>query len=108
MKNNETTNASRIEEIEDFLNKQRDTLLVSQQRVIKFLTTELEKSHKFSIALIIALGISVPLNLLTWLWMVFFFILTNRFVDAMLTLASTVGRLPYTLDITKGKQWITQ
>ena len=67
MKNNETTNASRIEELEDFLNKQRDTLLVSQQRVIKFLTTELEKSHKFSIALIIALGISVPLNLLTWL-----------------------------------------
>ena len=67
MKNNETTNASRIEEIEAFLNKQRDTLLVSQQRVIKFITTELEKSHKFSIALIIALGISVSLNLLTWL-----------------------------------------
>ena len=67
MKNNETTNASRIEEIEAFLNKQRDTLLVSQQRVIKFITTELEKSHKFSIALIIALGVSVSLNLLTWL-----------------------------------------
>ena len=67
MKNNETTNASRIEEIEAFLNKQRDTLLVSQQIVIKFITTELEKSHKFSIALIIALGISVSLNLITWL-----------------------------------------
>ena len=67
MKNNETTNASRIEEIEAFLNKQRDTLLVSQQRAIEFLTTELEKSSKFSIALIIALGISVSLNLLTWL-----------------------------------------
>ena len=67
MKNNETTNASRIEEVEAFLNKQRDTLLVSQQRAIEFLTTELEKSHKFSIALIIALGISVSLNLLHWL-----------------------------------------
>ena len=30
MKNNETTNASRIEEIEAFLNKQRDYLLEKQ------------------------------------------------------------------------------
>ena len=67
MKNNETASTSRTEEIEAFLNKQRDTLLVSQQRVIKFLSAELEKNHKFSIALIIALGISVSLNLLTWL-----------------------------------------
>ena len=67
MKNNETTNASRIEEVEDFLNKQRDYLLEKQSVHIKFLTTELEKSHKFSIALIIALGISVSLNLHHWL-----------------------------------------
>ena len=67
MKNNETTNASRIEELEDFLNKQRDYLLEKQSVHIKLLTTELEKSHKFSIALIIALGISVSLNLLHWL-----------------------------------------
>ena len=67
MKNNETTITSRIEELEDFLNKQRDYLLEKQSVHINFLTTELEKSHKFSIALIIALGISVSLNLLTWL-----------------------------------------
>ena len=73
MKNNEITNASRIEELEDFQNKQRDTLLLNQQRVIKFLSAELEKNHKFSIALIIALGISVSLNLLHWLWMLYFF-----------------------------------
>lgn len=66
-KNNETTNASRIEEVEAFLNKQIDYLLEKQSIHIKFLTTELEKSHKFSIALIIALGISVSLNLLHWL-----------------------------------------
>ena len=63
MKNNETTNASRIEEVEDFLNKQRDYLLGKQSVHIKLLTTELEKSNNFSIAL----GISVSLNLLTWL-----------------------------------------
>ena len=34
---------------------------------------------------------------------IFFFILTNRFVDAMLTLASTVGHWS-TLNTTKGKQ----
>ena len=67
MKNKETTNASRIEEVEAFLNKQIDYLLEKQSIHIKFLTTELEKNHKFSIALIIALGISVSLNLLTWL-----------------------------------------
>ena len=68
MKNKETTNASRIEEIEAFLNKQRDYLLEEKQSIhIKFLTTELEKNHKFSIALIIALGISVSLNFLHWL-----------------------------------------
>ena len=67
MKNNETTNASRIEEIEDFLNKQRDYLLEKQSIHIKFLTNELEKSHKFSIVLIIALGISASLNIITWL-----------------------------------------
>lgn len=67
MKNNETTNASRIEEIEDSINKQRDYLLEKQSVHIKFITTELEKSHKFSVALIIALGISVSLNLITWL-----------------------------------------
>ena len=67
MKNNETTNASRIEELEDFLNKQRDYLLEKQSVHIEFLATELEKSHKFSIALIIALGISVSLNLHHWL-----------------------------------------
>ena len=67
MKNNETTNASRVKELEDFLNKQRDYLLEKQSVHIKFLTTELEKNHKFSIALIIALGISVSLNLCTWL-----------------------------------------
>ena len=67
MKSNETTIISRIEEIEDFINKQRDYLLEKQSVHIEFLTTELEKSHKFSIALIIALGISVSLNLITWL-----------------------------------------
>ena len=67
MKNNETTITSRVKELEDFLNKQRDYLLEKQSVHIKLLTTELEKSHKFSIALIIALGISVSLNLLTWL-----------------------------------------
>ena len=67
MKNNETTNASRIEELEAFINKQRDYLLEKQSVHINLLTAELEKSHKFSIALIIALGISVSLNLLTWL-----------------------------------------
>ena len=67
MKNNETTITSRVKELEDFLNKQRDYLLEKQSVHIKFLTTELEKSHKFSIALIIALGISASLNLLTWL-----------------------------------------
>ena len=67
MKNNETTIISRIEEIEDFLNKKRDYLLEKQSVHIELLTTELEKSNKFSIALIIALGISVSLNLLTWL-----------------------------------------
>ena len=67
MKNNETTITSRIEEVEDFLNKQRDYLLERQQVHIKFLATELEKSHKFSIALIISLGISVSLNFITWL-----------------------------------------
>ena len=67
MKNNETTITSRVKELEDFLNKQRDYLLEKQQVHIKFLATELEKSHKFSIALIIALGISVSLNLRTWL-----------------------------------------
>ena len=67
MKNNETTNASRVKELEDFLNKQRDYLLEKQSVHIKFITTELEKSLKFSVALIIALGISVSLNLLTWL-----------------------------------------
>lgn len=67
MKNNETTITSKIEEIEAFLNKQRDYLLEKQSVHIKFITTELEKSHKFSIALIIALGISVSLNLLHWL-----------------------------------------
>ena len=67
MKNNETTITSRVKELEDFLNKQRDYLLEKQSIHIKFLTTELENSHKFSIALIIALGISVSLNLLHWL-----------------------------------------
>ena len=67
MKNNETTITSRVKELEDFLSKQRDYLLEKQSVHIKFLTTELEKSHKFSIALIIALGISVSLNLLAWL-----------------------------------------
>ena len=67
MKNNETTITSRVKELEDFLNKQRDYLLEKQSVHIKFLTTELEKNHKFSIALIIALGISVSLNLLHWL-----------------------------------------
>ena len=67
MKNNETTITSRIEEIEAFLNKQRDYLLEKQSVHIEFLTTELEKSHKFSIALIIALGISVSLNFPHWL-----------------------------------------
>ena len=67
MKNNETTITSRVKELEDFLNKQRDYLLEKQSVHIKFLTTELEKSHKFSIALIVALGISVSLNLLHWL-----------------------------------------
>lgn len=64
MKNNETTITSRVKELEDFLNKQRDYLLEKQSIHIKFLTTELEKSHKFSIALIIALGISVSFNFL--------------------------------------------
>ena len=73
MKNNQTTITSRIEELEDILNKQRNYLLEKQSVHIKFLTTELEKSHKFSVALIIALGISVSLNLLHWLWMLFFF-----------------------------------
>ena len=67
MKNNETTIISRVKELEDFLNKQRDYLLEKQSVHIKFITTELEKSHKFYIALIIALGISVSLNFLTWL-----------------------------------------
>ena len=67
MKNNETTITSRVKEIEDFISKQRDYLLEKQSIHIKFLTTELEKNHKFSIALIIALGISVSLNLLHWL-----------------------------------------
>ena len=67
MKNNETTNASKVKELEDFLNKQRDYLLEKQSVHIEFLTTELEKSRKFSIALIIALGISVSLNLHHWL-----------------------------------------
>ena len=67
MKNNETTIISRIEEIESFINKQRDYLLEKQSIHIKFLTTELEKNHKFSIALIIALGISVLLNFIHWL-----------------------------------------
>ena len=67
MKNNETISTSRIEELEAFLNKQRNYLLEKQSVHTKFITTELEKSHKFSIALIIALGISVSLNLLTWL-----------------------------------------
>ena len=67
MKNNETTTTSRVKELEDFLNKQRDYLLGKQSVHIKLITTELEKSHKFSIALIIALGISVSLNFLTWL-----------------------------------------
>ena len=30
MKNNETTNASKVKELEDFLNKQRDYLLEKQ------------------------------------------------------------------------------
>lgn len=72
MKNNKTTTTSRMEAIEDILNEQRNILLKNQQRVIKFLATELEKSHKFSIALIIALGISVSFNLLHWLWMLYF------------------------------------
>ena len=72
MKNNETTITSRVKELEDFLNKQRDYLLEKQSIHIKFLTTELEKSHKFSIALIIALGISVSFNFLHWLWMLYF------------------------------------
>ena len=67
MKNNETTITSRVKELEDFLNKQRDYLLEKQSVHIEFITTELEKSHKFSVALIIALGISVSLNLLHWL-----------------------------------------
>ena len=67
MKNNETTITSRVKELEDFLNKQRDYLLEKQSVHIKFLTNELENSHKFSVALIIALGISVSLNLNTWL-----------------------------------------
>ena len=67
MKNNETTITSRVKELEDFLNKQRDYLLEKQSVHIKFLTTELEKSRKFSIALIIALGISVSFNFYTWL-----------------------------------------
>ena len=67
MKNNETTITSRVKELEDFLNKQRYYLLEKQSVHIKFLTTELEKNHKFSIALIITLGISVSLNLLHWL-----------------------------------------
>ena len=66
MKNNETTITSRIKEIENFVNKQRDNLLEKQSIHIKFLTIELEKSHKFSIALIIALEISVSINLLLW------------------------------------------
>jgi len=74
MKNNETTITSRVKELEDFLNKQRDYLLEKQSVHIELLTTELEKSNKFSIALIIALGISVSLNLLTWLWMLYFFL----------------------------------
>ena len=67
MKNNETISTSKVKELEDFLNKQRDYLLEKQSVHIKLLTTELEKSHKFSIALIIALGISVSLNLHHWL-----------------------------------------
>ena len=67
MKNNEKTSTSRVKELEAFLNKQRDYLLEKQSVHIELLTTELEKSNKFSIALIIALGISVSLNLLTWL-----------------------------------------
>ena len=67
MKNNETTITSRVKELEAFLNKQRDYLLEKQSIHIKFLTTEFEKNHKFSIALIIALGISVSLNFLHWL-----------------------------------------
>ena len=67
MKNNETTITSRVKELDDFLNKERDYLLEKQSIHIKFLTTELEKNHKFSIALIIALGISVSLNFFHWL-----------------------------------------
>lgn len=71
MKNNETTITSRVKELEDFLNKQRGFLLEKQSEHIKFLTIELEKSHKFSIALIILLGISAAFNLITWLWMLY-------------------------------------
>ena len=71
MKNSETTITSRVKELENFLNKQREYLLEKQSIHIKFLTTELEKNHKFSIALIIALGISVSFNLYAWLWMLY-------------------------------------